>query len=228
MLHWETVSEDLKQTLLILMEADVLKDYRLVGGTALSLYLGHRMSVDIDLFTDAANYGKIDYNEIEEFLIDTFPYVSGDFGGVPVFGKGYVIGKDKDNAVKVDIYYASESFTQEAVESDGIRLATIDDIVAMKTDVISRGGRKKDFWDLHELLDSYTIDKMIALHAATYEWTHDENGIVNNFTDFAQVDEDFDPICLKGKEWAFIKDDFEEALKKLENGTDPKSPSAKT
>ncbi|SEP15655.1 nucleotidyl transferase AbiEii/AbiGii toxin family protein [Mucilaginibacter sp. OK283] len=63
MLHWNTVSVQLKQTLATLMQADVLKDHRLVGGTALSLYLGHRMSVDIDLFTDAGNYGKINYNK---------------------------------------------------------------------------------------------------------------------------------------------------------------------
>ncbi len=213
MLYWETVSEELKQTLLTLMQANVLKEHRLVGGTALSLYLGHRMSVDIDLFTDAANYGKIDYNEIEQYLVDTFQYVSGDFGTVHVFGKGYVVGKDKDNAVKVDIYYASESFVQEAVESDGIRLASIEDIIAMKVDVVSREGRKKDFWDLHELLDRYKIEQMIALHKASYEYNHDDAGIIKNFTDFIQADHDFDPICLKGKEWAFIKDDFEELLK---------------
>jgi len=35
-----------------LMESDLLKDYRMVGGTALSLYRGHRRSDDIDLFVD--------------------------------------------------------------------------------------------------------------------------------------------------------------------------------
>lgn len=212
MLHWNTVSVQLKQTLATLMQADVLKDHRLVGGTALSLYLGHRMSVDIDLFTDAGNYGKIDYNKIEEYLRNSFPYVSGDFGSDPVFGKSYLIGENKDNIVKVDIYYASEPFFGELIESDGIRLASVEEIIAMKVDVVRRGGRKKDFWDLHELLEQYSINQMIALHATGYEWTHDEELITKNFTDFGQADEDFDPICLKGKEWAFIKEDFEEAV----------------
>lgn len=212
MLYWNTVSGQLKQTLVTLMQADVLKEHRLVGGTALSLHLGHRMSVDIDLFTDAGNYGKIDYNKIEQYLQQTFPYVSGDFGNEPVFGKAYLIGEDKDNVVKVDIYYASEPFFSDLIEDDGIRLASVEEIIAMKVDVVQRVGRKKDFWDLHELLEQYSIDQMIALHATGFEWTHNEELILANFTEFRQADEDFDPICLRGKDWPFIKEDLEEAV----------------
>lgn len=52
MLYWNTVSDILRQSLLILMQAPLFTGFRLVGGTALSLHLGHRMSVDIDLFID--------------------------------------------------------------------------------------------------------------------------------------------------------------------------------
>lgn len=51
MLYYNTVNELLKQILLTLMSAEVFAPFRLVGGTALSLQLGHRMSIDIDLFT---------------------------------------------------------------------------------------------------------------------------------------------------------------------------------
>ncbi len=53
MLNYNTVTPLLRSILETLMQADVFNDFRLVGGTALSLYRGHRMSVDIDLFTDA-------------------------------------------------------------------------------------------------------------------------------------------------------------------------------
>jgi hypothetical protein len=43
----------------ILMKSPILNSFRLVGGTVLSLQLGHRLSVDIDLFSDAL-YGSID------------------------------------------------------------------------------------------------------------------------------------------------------------------------
>ena len=66
MLFWNTVSVNLKEVLLLLMHSPVLASFRLVGGTALSLHLGHRMSIDIDLFSDAP-YGSIDF-DIVSFL----------------------------------------------------------------------------------------------------------------------------------------------------------------
>lgn len=61
------------------MQAKEWEDFRLVGETALSLHLGHRMSVDIDLFSDAP-YGSIDFVTIEQMLQNLFAFVSGDFG----------------------------------------------------------------------------------------------------------------------------------------------------
>ena len=79
MLYWNTVNHRLTDTLEQLMSAEELSAFRLVGGTSLSLQLGHRQSVDIDLFTDA-NYGSVDFSAIENYLSLTFPYVSGDMG----------------------------------------------------------------------------------------------------------------------------------------------------
>lgn len=132
-----------------------------------------------------------------------------------MFGKSYLVGDNKDQVVKVDIYYSSEPFIEEVTLTDKIRLASIEDIIAMKVDVIQRGGRKKDFWDLHELLSRYSLQEMVDLHAKAFEWNHDASLIKQKFTEFEQADEDFDPICLKGKEWAFIKEDFEEKVEHL-------------
>jgi hypothetical protein len=64
-LYRKTVSEALWTALNRLMTMELLLPFRLVGGTALSLQLGHRMSVDIDLFTDC-DYNSIDFNAIDE------------------------------------------------------------------------------------------------------------------------------------------------------------------
>ncbi|KAA6301188.1 MAG: hypothetical protein EZS26_002642 [Candidatus Ordinivivax streblomastigis] len=81
-------------------------------------------------------------------------------------------------------------------------------------DVVQRIGRKKDFWDLHELIDQYSIDEMIALHEEKYPYSHDKNLIVNNLTNFSQADEDINPICMRGKYWEVIKLDFVELMEK--------------
>ena len=213
MLYYNTVNDLLRDTLLTLMKADVFSTFRLVGGTALSLHLGHRESVDIDLFSDVP-YGSLDFESIDNYLKDTFSYVDHLSNIAPAMGKSYTIGNDKNNSVKLDVFYA-DPFIQELIEEDNIRLASIEEIIAMKIDVIQRGGRKKDFWDLHELLDKYSISQMVALHEERYPFSHDEKTILINLINFENADNDFDPVCLKGKYWEFIKADFEEVIGKI-------------
>jgi len=195
------------------MQSPVFADFRLVGGTALSLYKGHRMSVDIDLFTDA-EYGSIDFDAIDRYLQKQFSYVDTSFGLLPGMGRSYLVGSDRENNIKLDIFYSTDKFIDPPHKKDAIRMATVDDIVAMKIDVISRGGRKKDFWDLHELLNDYSLREMLALHKKRSEFTHDEFQIWRNLVDFTKADEEYDPICLQGKYWEFIKEDFEELIEK--------------
>jgi hypothetical protein len=214
MLYWNTVSPALNEALIKLMHAQALKDFRLVGGTALSLQLGHRMSIDIDLFTDAA-YGTINFNSIEDFLKNEFRYAQGDFDTPAGIGKSYSTGDDVDSLLKLDIYYSMDPFFQPFMQADNIRLATVEEVIAMKVDVIQRGGRKKDFWDIHELMNKYAIDEMIDLHKQRFEWTHNRELIIKNFTDFQLADDDFDPLCLKNKEWIYIKEDIRDAAKHL-------------
>lgn len=211
-LFYNTVNPILKSSLEALMLSDIFKDFRLVGGTSLSLQLGHRISIDIDLFSDI-EYGSIDFDAIENFLNSKFNYLDFNSDLIPAFGKSYTIGNNKDDSVKLDIFYTDPFITNEIV-IDNIRLASIDEIIAMKIDVIQRGGRKKDFWDLHELLDKYDISEMIKLHEKRYPYSHDSKLINHNLTNFSIADNDFDPICLRGKYWEFIKDDFEELVKK--------------
>ncbi len=212
MLYYSTVNDLLKNSLLQLMKSDVFKDFRLVGGTALSLQIGHRESIDIDLFSDV-EYGTLDFKAIENYLKENFDYV--DFLDiVPAMGKSYIIGENKENTIKLDLYY-TDNYIQPYIEIDGIRMATIEEIIAMKIDVVQRGGRKKDFWDLHDLLQSYDISQMLDLHKQRYPYTHDSHLIIQNLTSFEQADEDFNPICFKGKYWEFIKEDFEEVILKF-------------
>lgn len=210
MLYYHTVNEILHQSLLQLMEAEIFKDFRLVGGTALSLQIGHRISVDIDLFSDA-EYGTIDFDAITDYLQQNFNYV--DFLSVPpALGRSYIIGRDADNAIKLDVFYTDPFITPPLVE-DGIGMASIEEIIAMKIDVVQRGGRKKDFWDLHALFEDYTLDQMLQLHEKRYPYTHEKETILQNFIMFQNADDDFDPICLKDKYWEFIKDDLKTLIR---------------
>lgn len=147
-LHYETVTPLLRETLGVLMQEELFSPFRLVGGTNLSLRYGHRKSDDIDLFTDA-EYRSLDFRTFEVFLRSRFPYYHcTDTSSIVSFGRSYYVGKSEDEYVKVDLMY-SDPFLEDAEVIDGIRMAGVKDIVAMKMHVVSQGGRKKDFWDLH-------------------------------------------------------------------------------
>lgn len=211
MLYYNTINDLLIHGLHLLMAAKEFDSFRLVGGTALSLQIGHRTSIDIDLFTDSP-YGNIDFEIIDTSLRRLFPYVNHLSNVIPALGKSYVIGTDRDNTVKLDIFY-TDPFIQPVLVLDEIRMATVEEIIAMKIDVVQRGGRKKDFWDLHELLPKYDITTMLELHRLRYKYTHDRELILKNFIEFDKADEDFEPICLRGNYWEFVKEDIEEAIK---------------
>lgn len=198
------------KTLMSTNEFDV---FRLVGGTALSLQRGHRQSADIDLFSDA-KYGSVNFEAINSFLYASYPYVDTNTYKVAGMGKSYYVGENKDDCIKLDLFYTDE-FIDELQLIDGIRLASVEEIIAMKIDVISRSGRKKDFWDIHELMEDYSIDQMLALHEKRYPYTHDIKLIKSNFTEFTGADDDFDPVCLKSKHWEVIKLDMIDFVKEL-------------
>lgn len=210
-LHFETVTPRLRDILEDMMSVNTFEPFGLAGGTSLSLRLGHRMSVDIDLFTNV-EYNSLDFKRYEDYLSSRFLYFECvDTTGITALGKTYYVGESEDDNVKVDMFYHND-FSDPFETIDGIRLLSLDDVAAMKTDVVRRKGRKKDFWDLHELLNHYTIEQLLELHRARNEWQHDREEILTNFTDFELADQFLDPVCLRNKAWGLIKDDFCELL----------------
>lgn len=210
-MHWETVDPLLKEVLEDLMSEPLFDSFRLVGGTALSLQLGHRKSIDIDLFT-ADNYGSIDFESIDEFLRKQFKAVTTNHTGPIGMGITYYVGHSANEQVKLDLYY-TEPFIRDPVNDENNRMASIEDIIGMKIDIIGRTGRKKDFWDLHELHDNYSIDKMISLYREKFPYGFNEDEIRKAFLNFSEADVEPDPICLLNKHWELIKLDFVHWLK---------------
>jgi len=205
-LFYNTVNPRLLSTLQMLMRATEFNPFRVVGGTSLSLQLGHRESVDIDLFTDFT-YDAVDYKAIDQYLKLNFLYADTFATDLVGKGKSYYIGESSSKCIKLDLFY-TDTFIRPELIIDGLRLESIEEIIAMKIDIISRMGRKKDFWDIHELLEYYTIEQMLEFHKERYPYSHNKKEIITNLTRFEQADNDFNPICLKGKYWEVIKLDF--------------------
>jgi Nucleotidyl transferase AbiEii toxin, Type IV TA system len=136
-----------------------LKDFYLVGGTALALQLNHRNSIDIDLFTA---------NEIQnDKIID---YVSSQISRFDVLYnfRNTVIGYV--NKVKVDFITHNYPLINSPVTEEGITFLSLQDIAAMKLNAISSnsGKRLKDFIDVYYLLEHFSLNEMIEFYSIKY------------------------------------------------------------
>lgn len=212
-LYLNTVSSLLWETLVKLMTLDELNEFRIVGGTSLSLQLGHRESVDIDMFTDSA-YGNVDFSKLETVLRATFPCVQKAFEGPVGMGTSFFIGGDENDLVKLDLFY-TDPFVFPCIIEQGIRFSSKEEVAAMKFEVIGQGGRKKDFWDIHELLETFTLEDLIAFYLKRNPYGFSKDKLLKQVLDFSFADEDLTPNCFKGKEWELIKIDLEELVREL-------------
>jgi hypothetical protein len=150
-LHYDKISDEMKSVLDQLMKIDELMDFRLVGGTNLALQLGHRTSVDIDLF---AGGGAPAPDKIGQLLIENFA-TEVTISRVQRYGLAAIIRN-----IKVDIYDWKVPFSGPPLEIDGIRLATVKDIFAFKCEALLGRRAEKDFIDIAEILLHYPLEDL--------------------------------------------------------------------
>jgi hypothetical protein len=157
MLYHETVLPGTLGLLKRLMADDALRQFVLVGGTALSLQIGHRRSIDLDLFS---------VTDFEAATILDYLNQAGYSPKVIQSQKQTLIVEIE--GIKVDFIRFRYSFAHPPIHSDGIRLADVKDIASMKIDAIAGRGKKKDFCDLYFLLQRFQLTEMMDWYAAMF------------------------------------------------------------
>lgn len=157
MLQTETVARSTFELLKRLQAEPLLSSTRLVGGTALSLQIGHRESEDLDLFTTE----PINGDSVQTLLIKDYDFIPSTITTDALIG--FIQG------VKVDIIYHPYPWLDEAITEDGVRLASILDIAAMKMHaIINSGTRPKDFVDIAFLSMHYSYNEIKQLLLKRY------------------------------------------------------------
>ncbi|MGL4629890.1 MAG: nucleotidyl transferase AbiEii/AbiGii toxin family protein, partial [Leadbetterella sp.] len=178
------------------MEVPELQDFSLVGGTALSLLYGHRKSVDLDLFTNK----NFENSDIINILSQVFGNSFDSRTTNPRFGIFCFI-----NDVKIDIVRHPHTMIRPERSLNGIRMFSTEDIIAMKVQAILGRGKKKDFWDVAELLKHYPVGDFIAFHKEKYATQNLLISVPQALTYFADADESEDPISLKNQTWESVQ-----------------------
>jgi len=203
MLYTKTVEPGTLSLLKDLMKIPSLQPFSLVGGTALSLRYGHRSSEDLDLFY----HEKFDSTLIEEELKSTFGEDYFTEGGHRNFGIFCYIKK-----IKVDIvYFPHLPIAPFEVENE-IRFYGSADIAAMKIQAILGRGKKKDFWDLQELLKHYSLQQIIDWHKQKYPNQMLAISIPHAITYFVDADESETPVSFKKQTWESVKKGISKAV----------------
>ena len=161
-----------------------LKNFHLVGGTALALQLGHRNSLDIDLFSKS----DFEYATLMDFLKKSFPFRE------TFTRKNTVIGFI--NNIKVDFITHPYHYINPPIAEEDITFLSKEDISAMKLNaIINSGQRLKDFVDVYFLLEYFSIADMLRFFEIKYPNTNPLIAL-KAVSYFGDIDETVDPPKL--------------------------------
>lgn len=203
MLQTQTVVPELMELLKKIMSEKLFLDFNLVGGTSLALQMGHRNSIDIDLF------GKQEIDS-EEFI-----NVLNTFGKTEVSKNSKNILITDVEGVKVDFVNYQYDLIEKPLEINGIRLVSKKDIAAMKLNAIAGRGSKKDFIDLYFLLNEFSLKQMLDFYNKKY-FDGSEFMVLKSLSYFEEANEQPLPQMMKTTfNWETCKQKIIEEVLKL-------------
>ncbi len=205
MLHKETVDAETLALIKDLMKIDELQSFRLVGGTALSLQIGHRISTDIDLFTLEK---ETDFNVLQDVLMNEFELEVKVINRIGLFC--YI------NNIKADFVRNHGIWLNEPLVVEGIRMASIEEIAAMKIGAIVGRGRKRDFFDIYVLLQHFSLQEILEFYHLKFP-NSDEYIPIRSLIYFEDAEEDNLLKNIVDFDWQKIKSTITKEVKNYNN-----------
>lgn len=195
---------DTVRAIKLISNLSAIKQAYLAGGTALALQLGHRISADLDFFTN---------NDFKEEV------VALELSSIPQFieeGKSWKTLWGKVSETKFSYFFYKYPLLEKTVFFEGIELAGIRDIAAMKIHAIEDRGTKRDFIDLFFLTKKFTLDDMLTFYQQKYACLNDHlYSIIRSLHYFIDADSDIIPKMLTNIVWEEVKKYFKQEATRL-------------
>lgn len=158
MLHKNTLEKSTLELLITLQGDDTLKDFSLAGGTSLALQIGHRTSIDLDLFS----LSDFDSASMLEHLEHTYDY------RLDYSARNTLKGSIQN--IKVDLISHRYPLVNPILETEKLKLYSIPDIAAMKLNAIAvNGTRSKDFIDVYFILKKLSLNDILQAYKNKYK-----------------------------------------------------------
>jgi hypothetical protein len=205
-LHWDAAPGPIPEVLRSVSRALNSTDFYLAGGTALALIEGHRVSVDIGLFSSVFD----DPETVQSLLVEAHPgavttsiaprtlYLQIDDTAVSLFGYSYPL--------IAPMLRADESL---------LPFAGREDIAAMKLAAITSRGSRKDFFDLWLLVTRHWPLADCLEYFQKKFANRDIGHVVRSLTYFDDADEEPPLRLLIEVEWEKVKHDLVSWVKGL-------------
>jgi hypothetical protein len=168
--------------------------FYLAGGTALALQFGHRRSVDFDWF--------------REDRIDDPLRLAADLRAANLrfetdrVEKGTLHGRA--SGVRVSFLEYGYPLLRPLREAEGLRLAALEDIAAMKLAAVAQRGSKKDFVDVFALGRHFGLADMLAFYRKKYG-VADVGHVLVALAYFDDADRERTPMLLRRQSWPNVK-----------------------
>jgi hypothetical protein len=181
-----------QQQALLAFFTKYIKKYYLVGGTAIALHLGHRTSIDFDLFTS----GRIGAASIKKHVAD--------------YGLDYHIIVSKSdqihfimNQVKVTFFEFPYKIEAPIYINNHFRLPGLLTLAAMKAFALGNRGKWKDYVDLYFILkDHYSIAEISKQAKALFEGSFNATLFIRQLSYFDDINYDEEVVYMPGFEVA--------------------------
>lgn len=201
----KVISAKTKRVLESLDKIEIIKNFYLAGGTALALQLGHRKSIDLDLFSE------------KDFSTGELKTVLSRVGKLKVYSEEERTLNANLNGVKISFLGYKYKMLFPLVKYDrNLKLADTRDIACMKIDAISSRGSKKDFIDLYFLLKKYSLKKILSLFDKKYqEIEYSQLHILKSLIYFQDAERDPMPLMLKSVNWDEVKRELRRSVKEF-------------
>ena len=191
--HWEAVPQGIQPLLTDLGQMDALRPFYLAGGTAVALRLGHRVSRDLDLFSETDSLDRPRREEIIAALLAT--------------GRNVTLQRSA---------FTTLVLVDDLNDLNGIRVAGLLDVALMKIDALSGRGMKRDFVDLYMIAQQTPLDKILELGQKKYPAYRDlRMNALAAMAQFDAADQDAELTLLQPVPWDEVKRFFVAEAKRL-------------
>lgn len=177
MLHYEIL--DKKRNKILPLIKFFKGDFYLAGGTGLALQIGHRDSLDFDLFS------RKDFDTKELFL--KIKNVFKEYKIVKTQEEKNTLSVIIDNSIKVSFFVYKYKLVKKLIKTDYFNLASIEDIGCMKLSAIVSRATNKDYIDIYFIIKQIPLRVLLDKSNKKFPET-DESLVVKSLIYFNDVE----------------------------------------